>query len=187
MTDSAPRRSRSPKKPPATVAVSSSHFYVRTDVDNLLEKSDVLEAGRLTHTPFLAFVPEKTPDGPKVTVHVIDRAAEVAALPPATLVLVQWAGRWRSDFFKLTAGDVAAAFQRIERRAALRRANPSYTPVYRQLDLDRGNLEMRRTHYPDQVAEWEALVAALEAAAAIDPDADARTALAAAGVVHPYL
>jgi len=186
MMEPTARRRRS-KKPPVALDVTSSHFYVRTDVDTLLEKADLLEGGRLTHTPFLAFVPEKTTEGPKVTIHVIDRAAEVAALPPETLVMVQWAGRWRSDYFKLTAGDVAGAFRRIERRAALRRANPNYTPVYRQLDLDRSNLEMLRTHYPAQVAEREQIVAALEAAAAVDPDADARTALAAAGVVHPNL
>lgn len=76
----------------------------RRDLDDFFRLSGVLSQ-RLTHTPILAFLV----DGAAVTVRIVDRAADAAALPAGTPLMAQWSGRWRSDFFRFTAGDLRAA------------------------------------------------------------------------------
>ena len=78
----------------------------RTELDDLFTKSDVLDL-KLTMTPFLAFVTA----GDTVNVAIMERAADVALLPADTPVMVQWTGRWHSDFFQMTAGDVRMALE----------------------------------------------------------------------------
>ena len=77
----------------------------RTDLDELFRGSGLLEYKRLSHTPFLAFIER----GGDVIVEIVDSARKAALLPADTKLMVQWQGQWRSDYFQLTAGDVAAA------------------------------------------------------------------------------
>lgn len=77
----------------------------RTDLDDLFRLSGLLEFKRLEHTPFLAFI-ERDGD---VYVEIVDSARKAALLPADTKLMVQWQGRWRSDYFQMTAGDVARA------------------------------------------------------------------------------
>jgi len=80
----------------------------RTDRAALFSKSGILDYKRLSHTPFLAFVV----DGDAVTVKQFESAADLArSVPSETPVMVQWQGKWSSDFFQMTAGDVAEALQ----------------------------------------------------------------------------
>ncbi len=81
-------------------------LHGRSDLETFFDKSDVRTAGKPAHNPFLAFIEEG--DG-AIHVRRIDTAADVVRLPEATPLLVQWPGQWRSDYFKLTAGDVARA------------------------------------------------------------------------------
>jgi hypothetical protein len=88
----------------------------RRDLDNLFRKSGILEEARLDHTPFLAFV---VLDG-KVVVNVVTSAQRLASdFPPETAVMVQWAGKWRSDFFRLTVADVKDELERRKDRASV--------------------------------------------------------------------
>lgn len=81
----------------------------RTDLDDFFRLSGVLD-GRLNHHPILAFVVA----GDTVRVQLLDRATEVRGLPAETPLMAQWAGRWNSDFFHMTAGDVQGAL--VKRR-----------------------------------------------------------------------
>ena len=89
---------------------------IRDSLEAFFEKSGNLD-GRLTHTPFLVFAVE----GANVRVAVVDSASAVAQYPDETPVMCQWAGRWSSDFFKMTAGDV--------KRALAKRLEPLVHPV----------------------------------------------------------
>lgn len=76
----------------------------RKELDDLFEKSDVL-FGRLPHHPFLVFEQSAS----QVKVHVVDSARKLKNFNPSCKVMVQWPGKWRSDFFQMTVGDVLAA------------------------------------------------------------------------------
>lgn len=79
----------------------------RSDLETLFKSSGVLD-GQLVHNPFLAFVAD---DG-VVTVAIVSSAKElVSTYAPETPVMVQWPGRWRSDFFRCTVGEVMEARQ----------------------------------------------------------------------------
>jgi len=84
----------------------------RNDLPSLFKLSGILEDVSLDHTPFLAFVVSDQ----KVTVNVVKNAARlVSDFPPETPVMIQWAGRWRSDYFKMTVGDIK---EELARQAA---------------------------------------------------------------------
>lgn len=86
----------------------------RTDLSNLFTQSGVLD-GELPHHPFLVF----TTGDDGVTVHVVSSARQlVGTYAPEAPVMVQWAGRWRSDFFRMTVADVAAALEHRTREVA---------------------------------------------------------------------
>lgn len=83
----------------------------RTDLDALFRESGCLD-GKLKHHPFLAFVAR---DG-IVAVEVVPSAeALVARYAPDTPVMVQWAGTWSSDFFRMTVADVASGLDQRRR------------------------------------------------------------------------
>ena len=84
----------------------------RTDLKDLFELSGVLTYTRLTHTPFLVFETK----GLEVNVHTIDRATKLSKFPPETPVMVQWEGEWRSDFFRMSVGDILKALDERKRR-----------------------------------------------------------------------
>src|SRR5262252_9295565 len=97
----------------------------RTDLDDLFKLSDILQHKNLSHTPFLAFVA----DGETVTVRLVSSADElVESYAAETPVMIQWAGKWRSDFFRMTVADVAWGLQRL-RRARAREQQPAIAPA----------------------------------------------------------
>ena len=75
---------------------------VRGDTDDMFRLAGVLSWAKLNHTPFIAIF--GGPDA--IMVAVIDSAKKAAALPEETVLLVQWKGEYRSDFFRTTAGEV---------------------------------------------------------------------------------
>ena len=76
----------------------------RTDISELFSLSGVLTYRKLQHTPFLAFLIK----GDTVHVEIVDSKDSLLDYPDSTPVMVQWAGKWRSDFFHFTVGDVRA-------------------------------------------------------------------------------
>lgn len=74
----------------------------RTDIKDLFKISGILEASKLNHTPFLAFIAS----GDKVTVEIVNSAKKLLTYPNPTPVMVQWRGQWSSDFFRFTVKDV---------------------------------------------------------------------------------
>jgi hypothetical protein len=148
----------------------------RTDLDNFFEKSDVLDV-KLTHYPLIAFLA----DGDAVRVQVLERATAVQGLPADTAMMAQWGGRWRSDFFRFTAGDVQEALARRERIEAKRKLIPGYDPAFRAARrlLEMGHdYDLKRTQ-PERCAQW---LREAEVLAQADPEEDARVVLAAAGL-----
>jgi hypothetical protein len=77
----------------------------RTDLEDFFRMSGVLSASTLNHSPILAFVADEH----RVTVRILTSAKEAVALPSDTPLMAQWPGRWRSDFFRFTAGELRAA------------------------------------------------------------------------------
>ena len=72
----------------------------RTDTDDYFKLSGVFDSERLTHTPFLVFIPSEG----TVTVRLIYKPDELVAFDDETPVMGQWRGEWRSDFFQFTVG-----------------------------------------------------------------------------------
>jgi hypothetical protein len=70
----------------------------RTDLDDYFKLSGVLEAERLTHTPFLVFVEIEG----NIQVRIVDNLSDLLKFSDDTQVMGQWRGEWRSDFFQFT-------------------------------------------------------------------------------------
>jgi hypothetical protein len=94
--------------------------HCRHDLDDLFAKSGILESERLDHTPFLVVVPfpiseeEAVPgvvaEGWNVSIIIVKNAVEmVHRFSDDIFCMVQWPGKWRSDWFKMTVGEVRAA------------------------------------------------------------------------------
>ena len=80
----------------------------RTDLKAFFELSGIIAHDRLPHTPFVVF----RVVGTCVNVVLEFSAQElVERHPDDTPVMIQWPGRWRSDYFKMTVGDVRTAMQ----------------------------------------------------------------------------
>ena len=78
----------------------------RTDCREFFAKSDVLSERR-PHHHFLVFVKSKH----SVTVRMVDAARKLDAFEDDCVVLVQWPGQWRSDWFRTTVGAILSARQ----------------------------------------------------------------------------
>lgn len=77
------------------------------DLERLFSMSGCLSYPKLSHYPFIAFT--QTEDG-TVVVNIVTSAQKlVTDFPLDTPVMIQWAGRWSSDFFKMKVSDVKAA------------------------------------------------------------------------------
>src|SRR5438128_7955125 len=74
------------------------HLAGRTDIEAFFKESGVFESERLTHHPFLAFVE----DDEAIRVKIIENPHTLLSLPDETLVMGQWPGNWRSDYFQFT-------------------------------------------------------------------------------------
>lgn len=77
----------------------------RSDVDHLFSKYAPFSNGKRPHQPFIVL---QVADG-KMRVTVDDDPASVLAnYPDTSVVLVQWPGKWKSDFFKFTVAEAKA-------------------------------------------------------------------------------
>ena len=73
-----------------------------TDLNDFFRLSGILEDIKLTHTPFIVFLPEYG----GIQVKIIDRAKDLLKLPDDIQVMAQWKGQWRSNFFQFKVGDL---------------------------------------------------------------------------------
>lgn len=74
----------------------------RTDITDYFKLSGIREYRSLPHTPFLVFVVEDS----SVKVKLIDKPKDLLTFSDETKVMGQWAGKYRSDFFQFTIGDL---------------------------------------------------------------------------------
>jgi hypothetical protein len=74
----------------------------RTDLDDYFKLSGIREYKELSRTPFLVFVV----NGETVEVKIVDNARQLLTYPDETQVMAQWSGRYRSDFFQFTVGQL---------------------------------------------------------------------------------
>jgi hypothetical protein len=93
------------------MAITLNTENVRTDLEDFWPHSGVLADRRRPHHPFLALVVR----GDEVTVCVIPKSADARLLPPETVLLAQWEGEFRSDFFRFTAGELNREMTKRER------------------------------------------------------------------------
>lgn len=79
----------------------------RSDTEDLFKLSGILTQEKLNHTPFIVLDEEQG-------VHTCNSADKlVAEYPPEMEVIVQWTGKFRSDFFRTTVGEVRDALALI--------------------------------------------------------------------------
>lgn len=93
------RKIRRVKKEPAIITPGC-----RTELGEFFAKTEVLTERR-PHHHFLVFVTGRH----SVTVKMVDAARKLDAFDNDCVVLVQWPGQWRSDWFKTTVGEVLSA------------------------------------------------------------------------------
>ena len=74
---------------------------VREPKKELFELSNIMEEGEKNHHPYIVF------DGSRCIIES-DIREVIKKYPNETVVLWQWEGKWSSDFFKVTVGDLAA-------------------------------------------------------------------------------
>jgi len=78
---------------------------VRHGIDSLFEKSGLIQAASLPHTPYIVFVPND--ETGTVSVRVVSSTVDLlTAYPDDVAVMLQWPGRQRSDFFGFSVGHV---------------------------------------------------------------------------------
>jgi hypothetical protein len=74
----------------------------RTTLYDLFTKSNILTDNKLNHHPFIVF----RDDGDSMNVVIIFNARELFSFSDETKVMVQWKGKWNSDFFHFTIKDL---------------------------------------------------------------------------------
>lgn len=88
----------------------SSYPSDRERYETALKELQALEEERLVLT-------KQTPGRKKtLQIHIVEKLIDVLQLPNDCIVLKQWPGSWRSDFFKLTVGalrEKAATYKEI--------------------------------------------------------------------------
>jgi hypothetical protein len=86
-----------------------TNTYGQNDLEAFFEKSGLIQERWLGHSPFLVF----RVDG--LVVRVVQSFSALDLVrdhPDDAQVMVQWPGRWRSDYFCMTVGDVRAELVR---------------------------------------------------------------------------
>ena len=74
----------------------------RHDIGDLFRLSGIVESEKLNHTPYLVFdVQEDT-----LVVQPVKCTQEVLKYADDTQVMVQWPGKYRSDYFHFTVRDL---------------------------------------------------------------------------------
>lgn len=79
----------------------------RTTLHDLFTKSDILTDKKLNHHPFIVF----RDDGDTMGIVIVHNAGELERFSNETKVMVQWKGKWNSDFFHFTIGDLKNFFK----------------------------------------------------------------------------
>ena len=74
----------------------------RTDLRPFFEKSDLFDGRGWRHHHALAFIVQ----GPLVMVRICSSPEEVLKLDDSTPIMQQWPGRWDSDWFTYTVGEL---------------------------------------------------------------------------------
>jgi hypothetical protein len=74
----------------------------RTDLKDFFSLSGIRESRKLSHHPFIVFIEKKD----EIIVEIVDSPARLIEFPASTKVMAQWGGKWASDFFQFTAGDL---------------------------------------------------------------------------------
>ncbi len=83
-------------------------------VDAMLSKSGLVEQPILKHQPIIAVI--RQAEANAVRLVLFSNAHRAAELPRETALLWQWPGAHRSDFFHMTAGDIADHLRRERER-----------------------------------------------------------------------
>lgn len=87
-------------------------------VDAMLSKSGLVDQPVLKHQPILMIIREANANAVRIV--LVNNAHRAAEFPRDTALLWQWPGQYRSDFFNMTAGDIADHLARErERREGL--------------------------------------------------------------------
>jgi hypothetical protein len=81
----------------------------RADLDEFFSQSDISWCKKLVHTPAIAFLVEEIDGTTEVHVNTYSNPKDLLRLPDETPVMMQWSGKWRSDFFQFTVGDYRAS------------------------------------------------------------------------------
>ena len=74
----------------------------RRDLPDLFRLSGIRESVKLEHTPFLVFDVQNE----ALTVKIVKSMPELLEFADDTQVMVQWKGKFRSDFFHFTVKDL---------------------------------------------------------------------------------
>jgi len=84
----------------------------RTDLNDYFKLSGIREYKKLSHTPFLVFIPLKD----EVKVELIDSIIKLLDYPNDTQVMSQWRGQWSSDFFQFKISELKKNLAEILKR-----------------------------------------------------------------------
>ena len=89
---------------PITLALAG-----RTDLEDFFNLSGIRTHSKLNHTPALVFIVS----GNSVKVRAITKPKLLLEYPDDTQVMMQWSGKWRSDFFQFTIGQLKEHIARV--------------------------------------------------------------------------
>jgi len=73
----------------------------RLDFEDYFKLSGIRECEELPHHPFLVFQEE----GRETSLNIVHKPAELITFPDENIVIAQWEGKYRSDWFKFKVND----------------------------------------------------------------------------------
>jgi len=74
----------------------------RSDLDDFFEESGIMNGEERTHHPPIVF---NQIDDNVIQIEILKYPEHLMKYPDDTNVIMQWAGKWRSDFFQFKAID----------------------------------------------------------------------------------
>lgn len=108
----------------------------KTDLDSLFNKSNILRERELKHHPFLVF--EDNTMFMKMV--VVRNANGLLEYSDDTKVMVQWKGRWSSDFFTFVVGDL---------KEFLKKNNITIDKLIEEKELEKKRKKQRKRSSPE--------------------------------------
>ena len=108
----------------------------KTDLDSLFNKSNILRERELKHHPFLVF--EDNTMFMKMV--VVRNANGLLEYSDDTKVMVQWKGRWSSDFFTFVVGDL---------KEFLKKNNITIDKLIEEKELEKKRKKQRKRSFPE--------------------------------------